>query len=244
MSRKTLAGKRIAITGGAHGVGRETALAFLAEGADIAIGDADAGAVRAIADQLTRIHGGTAVGLLLDVTDSVRFASFLACAERKLGGLDVLVNAADVMPAGPFLAESETETDRQIDVNLRAVITGTRLAAERFVRQGYGQIVNIGTAGGVPAALGVAVYSATKHGVVGLGAALDQEFAAHGVTVSTVAAGSIADAEAVADTVVACVARGLGGLITVPRARRFRPATFREALLRLLGRDPVPSGVR
>ncbi|PXX54581.1 short-subunit dehydrogenase [Nocardia tenerifensis] len=216
MSRKTLAGKRVAITGGAHGIGRETALAFLAQGADVVLGDVDMGAVRTVADQLTRAHKGTAIGLPLDVTDSARFGSFLTFAERRLGGLDVMVNAADVMPSGPFLAESAAESDRQIDVNLRAVIIGTRLAAERFAGQGQGHVVNIGTAAGVPAALGVAVYCATKHGVVGLGAALDQELSERGVIVSTVASGSLADPAAVADSVVDCVAHRRGGLISVP----------------------------
>lgn len=242
MARRTLAGKRVAITGGAHGLGRETALAFLAEGADVAIGDTDAGSVRAVADQLTRIHGGTVVGLPLDVTDSVRFASFLSGADRKLGGLDVVVNAADVMPGGPFLAESESETDYQIEVNLRAVITGTRLAAERFIAQGHGQIINIGTAAGVPAALGIAVYSATKHGVIGLGAALDYELARHGLTVSTVTSGSLADSEAVADAVVTCVVRRTGGLITVPGSRA-ATANLRATLRRLLRGRPVLSGI-
>lgn len=224
MARKTLAGKRVAITGGAHGTGRETALAFLAAGADVVIGDVDVGAVRAAADQLTRSHGGTAIGLALDITDSARFGSFLTCAERKLGGLDVVVNAADVMPSGPFLAESEAESDLQIDVNLRAVIIGTRLAAERFASQGHGQIVNIGTAAGVTAALGVAVYCATTHGVVGLGAALDQELSGKGVIVSTVASGSLADQEAVADAVIDCVTHRRGGLISVPPAGGLRAA--------------------
>ncbi|CAM4228816.1 SDR family NAD(P)-dependent oxidoreductase [Nocardia ninae] len=226
MSRKTLTGKRIAITGGAHGIGRETASAFLAEGADLVIGDVDVGAVRAVADQLGRSRDGTVVGLALDVTDSARFGSFLTYAERRLGGLDVVVNAADVMPSGPFLAESEAESDRQIDINLRAVIIGTRLAAERFASQGHGQIVNIGTVGGVTAALGVAVYCATKHGVVGLGAALDQELSGKGVTVSTVASGSLEDPAAVADSVVECVLHGRGGLISVP------PTSFLRAALR------------
>ncbi|GAA5082679.1 SDR family NAD(P)-dependent oxidoreductase [Nocardia iowensis] len=224
MSRKTLAGKRIAITGGAHGIGRETALAFLAEGAEVVIGDVDAGSVRAVAEQLGRIHGGTVVGVPLDITDSARFASFLTYTERKLGGLDVVVNAADTMPSGPFLAETEAESDRQLDINLRAVIIGTRLAAERFVSQGHGQIVNIGTVAGVTGALGVAVYCATKHGVVGLGAALDQELSELGVVVSTVAAGSVADPEAVADSVVESVLHQRGGLISVPANHGLRAA--------------------
>ncbi|MFC9433377.1 SDR family NAD(P)-dependent oxidoreductase, partial [Nocardia sp. NPDC057030] len=211
MARKALAGKRVAITGGAHGIGRETALAFLAEGADVVLGDVDVGAVRTAADQLTRSPGGTVIGLALDVTDGARFGSFLTCAERRLGGLDVVVNAADVLPSGPFLAESEAEPDLRIDVNLRAVIIGTRVATQRFVSQGHGQVVNIGTAAGVPAALGAAVYCATEHGVAGLGTALDRERSGTRVIVSTVAPGSRADQETIVDAVVDCVMHRRGG---------------------------------
>ncbi|MFE9576202.1 SDR family NAD(P)-dependent oxidoreductase [Nocardia sp. NPDC006044] len=222
MSRKTLAGKRVAITGGAHGIGRETALAFLTAGADVVLGDVDVGAVRAAAEQLGRSHGGTVIGLALDVTDGARFGSFLTCAERKLDGLDVVVNAADVLPAGLFRANSEAEPDLRIDVDLRAVTIGTRMAAERFAGRGHGQVVNIGTAAGVTAALGVAVYCATRHGVAGLGAALDQELSGTGVILSTVAPGSHADHEAVADAVVDCVRHRRGGLINVPPAGALR----------------------
>ncbi|MFI9510284.1 SDR family NAD(P)-dependent oxidoreductase [Nocardia sp. NPDC052566] len=237
MSKKALVGKRVAITGGTHGIGREAALAFLAEGADIAIGDLDPGRVRAVATQLNRIHGGTVFGLALDVTDSGRFAEFLAAADRKLGGLDVVVNAADVSPTEAFLAETERESDHQIDVNLRAVITGSRLAGARFVAQGHGHIVNIGSAAGVATALGAAVYCATKHAVIGLGTALHRGLAEQGVTVSTVAPGYVTDPEAVADAIVDCVERGRGGLVGVPPVSRFRSALLPhpDSLRRILG---------
>ncbi|WP_067841701.1 SDR family NAD(P)-dependent oxidoreductase [Nocardia lijiangensis] len=240
MSKKTLAGKRVAITGGAHGVGRETALAFIAAGAHIALGDRDTGRTRAVAEQFARMHGGTVVGLALDTTDSARFAEFLARAERKLGGLDVVVNAADAEPTGSFLSESEAESDHQIDVNLRAVVTGSRLAGRRFVEQGHGHIVNIGSAVGVTAAMGAAVYSATKHAVVGLGTALHRGLAEQGVLVSTIAPGYAPAPEMVADAIVDCVEHRRGGLVVVPPRGRFRTATpdsarLRRTMLRMLG---------
>ncbi|MFE7800062.1 SDR family NAD(P)-dependent oxidoreductase [Nocardia sp. NPDC057440] len=240
MSKKTLAGKRVAITGGTGGIGKEAALAFLAAGAEIAIGDSDAGRVRAITNQFNRVHGGTALGLPLDVTDSVRFAEFLSTAEQRLGGLDVVVNAAEILPTTSFLSEFDTDTDRQIEVNLRAVITGSRLAGARFIERGHGQIVNIGSAVGVTAALGAAVYSATKHAVVGLGTALHRGLAEQGVIVSTVAPGFEPDAEAVADAIVDCVEHQRGGLLVVPPSGWFRtavpdPVHLRYTMRRMLG---------
>lgn len=240
MPRKTLVGTRVAITGGTYGIGKEAALAFLAAGADVAIGDADTGKVRAITAQLNRIHGADAVGLPVEVTDGVCFAEFLATAERRLGGLDVVVNATDIEPTGSFLAESDHESNRQIDINLRAVITGSRLAGMRFVQQGHGHIVNIGSAIGVTAALGAAVYCATKHAVVGLGTALHRGLAEQGVLVSTIAPGYAPDPEAVADAIVDCVEHRRGGLVVVPPTGWFRtampdPAQLRQTMRRMLG---------
>ncbi|MEV0292723.1 SDR family NAD(P)-dependent oxidoreductase [Nocardia sp. NPDC050710] len=240
MPRKTLVGTRVAITGGTYGIGKETALAFLAAGADVAIGDADAGKVRAITVQLNRIHRGNMVGLPVDVTDCARFAEFLDAAEYRLGGLDVVVNAADIEPTESFLMETEWDSNRQIDTNLRAVITGSRIAGIRFVEQGHGHIVNIGSAIGVTAALGAAVYSATKHAVVGLGTALHRGLAEQGVTVSTIAPGYAPDPDMVADTIVDCVAHRRGGLVVVPPNAWFRsgmpdPVRLRLAIGRMLG---------
>ncbi|MEV4125206.1 SDR family NAD(P)-dependent oxidoreductase [Nocardia sp. NPDC049707] len=240
MPRKTLVGTRVAITGGTCGIGKEAALAFLAAGADVAIGDADAGKVRAITAQLNRIHAADTVGLPVEVTDDARFAEFLAAAEHRLGGLDVVVNAADIEPTGSFLAESDQESNRQIDTNLRAVITGSRLAGLRFVEQGHGHIVNIASAIGVTAALGAAVYCATKHAVVGLGTALHRGLAEQGVLVSTIAPGYTPDPEAVADAIVDCVEHRRGGLVVVPPTGWFRtampdPVQLRHTLWRMLG---------
>ncbi|MEV6276120.1 SDR family NAD(P)-dependent oxidoreductase [Nocardia sp. NPDC051832] len=240
MPKKTLAGTRVAITGGTYGIGKEAALAFLAAGAEVAIGDADPGKVRAITSQLNRVHGADVVGLPVDVTDGGRFAEFLEHAERRLGGLDVVVNAADVGPTGTFLTESQAESDRQIDCNLRAVITGSRLAGIRFVEQGHGHIVNIGSAIGVTASLGAAVYSATKHAVVGLGTALHRGLAEQGVIVSTIAPGYAPDPEAVADAIVDCVEHQRAGLVVVPPNGWFRtavpdPVQLRHTMRRMLG---------
>src|SRR5881227_921322 len=96
-ARRSLAGKVVAITGGARGIGRATAAALVAQGARVAIGDIDAPFAERTAQEL---RGGT-IGLPLDVTDRASFAGFLDRTEAALGPLDVLVNNAGIMPIGP-----------------------------------------------------------------------------------------------------------------------------------------------
>ncbi|WP_433667709.1 SDR family NAD(P)-dependent oxidoreductase [Nocardia sp. CA-136227] len=240
MAKQIPIGCRVAITGGARGIGRAVAQGFLAAGGRVAIGDIDGVLARRTAAELAEELGGTVVGLDLDVTDEASFAQFLAAAGEELGELDVLVNNAGIMPTGPFLEESQAISDRQIAVNLRGVVIGSRLAAARFVPRGAGQIVNIASLAGIIPVPGVAVYSATKAAVVALGDALNQEIGPHGVAVTTVTpvlvrtelasgiqrnrlqeAVAVVDPEEVAAAIVAAVARGRAGLVTVPRSTGF-----------------------
>src|SRR5262245_6376063 len=100
---KSVAGKVVAITGGARGIGKCTAQALLRRGARVAIGDLDL----PLAEQTAAELGGNAVAFELDVTDRDSFAAFLDGAEKELGPVDVLVNNAGIMPLGPFADESD-----------------------------------------------------------------------------------------------------------------------------------------
>ncbi|MGH2877823.1 MAG: SDR family NAD(P)-dependent oxidoreductase, partial [Solirubrobacteraceae bacterium] len=93
---RSLAGKVVAITGAARGIGRATAAALIAQGARVAIGDIDASLAQSAAAEL----GQGTVGLPLDVTERASFDGFLTQAEHSLGPLDVLVNNAGIMPIG------------------------------------------------------------------------------------------------------------------------------------------------
>lgn len=184
-------GKRVVITGGARGIGQATAEALVAAGARVAIGDIDKDLVQDTAARIGARFGTTVLGLPLDVTDRGSFDEFLSLANMEFGGIDVLVNNAGIMPTGAFLEETDAVTDRQIDVNVRGVILGSKLAAARFTDQGYGHIVNLGSVVGIEGAPGLAVYSATKHAVIGLGSVLRQELAGSNIVVSTIAPGFV-----------------------------------------------------
>jgi NADP-dependent 3-hydroxy acid dehydrogenase YdfG len=161
---RILAGETAAITGGARGIGRATARAFMRQGMKVAIGDVDLDAARETAAEL----GASAVALALDVTDRASFATFLDAAEAQIGPLDTLVNNAGIMQIGRFIDEDDLTARRMIDINLHGVILGTKLALERMIPRDRGHIVNISSQAGKFGAPGGATYSATKHAVIGL----------------------------------------------------------------------------
>jgi NAD(P)-dependent dehydrogenase (short-subunit alcohol dehydrogenase family) len=161
---RLLAGQSAAITGAARGIGRATAHAFLEAGMRVAIGDVDLPA----AEQTARELGPRAVALPLDVTDRDSFARFLDAAQEQVGPLDVLVNNAGIMPVGRFIDEDDLTARRTIDINLRGVILGMKLALARMIPRDRGHIVNIASQAGKFGTAGIATYSATKHAVVGL----------------------------------------------------------------------------
>ena len=105
--RRPLGCKVVAITGGARGIGKATAAAFVRKGCRVAIGDLDL----ALAEQTAAELGGGTIALPLDVTERDSFASFLDVAERELGPLDVLVNNAGIMPVAPLVEEPDDSDD-------------------------------------------------------------------------------------------------------------------------------------
>jgi NADP-dependent 3-hydroxy acid dehydrogenase YdfG len=180
--RRSLAGKVVAITGGARGIGEATARAIVAKGGKVAIGDLDV----ELAQKTAGVLGGETIALELDVTRRESFEDFLSQVEERLGPLDVIVNNAGIMPIGPFVEEDDATARRMIDINLHGVIFGTKLAIPGMVRRGSGHIVNIASTAGKGGFPGGATYCATKHAVVGLSEAVRAELRDTGVEVSVV----------------------------------------------------------
>lgn len=241
-------GKVVAITGAARGIGKATAAAFLAKGAKVAIGDLDVDLAKNAALEL----GAGKAGFQLDVSDPESFADFFDAAEAVLGQVDILVNNAGIMPTGMFLDETERTTEQMIDVNIRGVVNGSRLAARRFAARNRGHIVNIASLAGTIGEPGLATYCGTKHFVVGFTESLHRELKDQGIGVSAVLPGIIntelsggtkcpawmkriaaAEPGAVADGIVAAVEKG--------RRRVAVPAALGVVLKALTA---LPTGVR
>ena len=259
MRRASIAGKVVAVTGGARGIGLATATALHGLGAKVAIGDIDRSAVKEASSQL-----GLDVGRRLDVTDRRSFADFLDTVEQRLGPVDVLVNNAGVIAVGPAVDEPDAVTHRLLDVNLYGVILGTKLATQRMLPRGHGHIVNIASLGGVVPTEGIATYCATKHAVLGYTDTVRMENRGSGVYFSAILptltntemTAGIGHAKGLKNAEPDDVARAVIGTIAKPKSRvfvprslgalvtgqRFMPQRASEAMGRALGAGRVFSG--
>lgn len=179
------AGKTVAITGAARGIGYATARELLTRGARVVIGDRDVIALKSAVDGLSKF--GPVSGHPLDVTDRRSFEKFLSNARRDGGGqIDVLINNAGVMPIGHFVEQSAESIRSAVDVNLGGVVTGCQLVLAEMKARRSGHIINVASLAGVMAVPGQVVYAATKFAVVGLSTALADEVADDGITVTAV----------------------------------------------------------
>jgi NAD(P)-dependent dehydrogenase (short-subunit alcohol dehydrogenase family) len=252
---RSLTGKVAVVTGGGRGIGRALARALAAEGAIVAVGDLDGASAEAVAQEL----GGAHLGRALDVTDRPAYTAFLDEVERLLGPIDVLVNNAGIMPVTPLEEEDDHSVTRQLELNLHAVIHGTREAMRRMRPRGTGHILNVASLAGRSGFPYLATYCATKHGVIGLSEAVRLELRGSGVEVSVVLPGivrtelatGLADARGVKAVTPEEVAAEVISALKVPRFDIFVPRSagrivglgaalprrLREALVRVVKAD-------
>lgn len=167
----------VCVSGAARGIGKETARALAARGAEVWIGDIDI----ALAEETARELGVHAHEL--DVTDPTSFEDFLAAPGRAVS---MLVNNAGVMHVGRFVDLDLDAHIREIQVDLTGVVIGMRLALPDMIARNHGHIVNVASMAGIMTVAGVATYNATKFGVVALSRAVRAEISHTGVTISTV----------------------------------------------------------
>jgi short-subunit dehydrogenase len=181
MSKRTISGLTVVITGAGRGIGEATAELLSARGATVALGDLDTALVQGVSDRI----GNGAVGAHLDVASPESWAEFLA-AVGEVGPIDVLVNNAGIMPLGSVLKEPDAVARAIIDVNVHGIINGTKAVAPGMVDRGRGHIVNVASAVGRIAVAEGATYSASKFAAVGFSEATRAELKPQGIDVSVV----------------------------------------------------------
>lgn len=175
------------VTGAAQGLGLAIARALLDKGHRVVLADRAADIVTARAKEL----GGLAV--TVDVRDKASFAAALATTETAFGPIDILVNNAARTQARDFFAMEAEEWDDVLATNLRSVVFGCQLVGKGMMARGWGRIINLASIAGQrggPQVQG-AHYAASKAGIIGLTRYLAHQFAPRGVTVNTIAPGTI-----------------------------------------------------
>jgi NAD(P)-dependent dehydrogenase (short-subunit alcohol dehydrogenase family) len=187
---RSLAGKVVAVTGAASGIGLALARRFHAEGARLVLSDVDQGALDAALASFEDA-AGRVVAVSADVTSPASMEGLREAARAAHGGVDVVCLNAGVIATGPILSTSLESWRWLMEVNVMGVVNGVVAFGPGLVEQRAGHVVITGSASGVMNAPGLGAYGATKHAVVGLAANLQAELAPHGVGVSLLCPGMV-----------------------------------------------------
>ncbi|MBQ0868561.1 SDR family NAD(P)-dependent oxidoreductase [Streptomyces smyrnaeus] len=186
-------GRKVLVTGAGSGIGQATALRILAEGGSVVAADiAETGLEKTRA--LAAEHGTATAGLDLttvDISDEDSVREHIGAAVERLGGLDVLVNAAGILDS----RHTETMTldfwNRIIRVNLTGTFLVTRQALPALLATGEGVVVNFSSTSASFAHPYMAAYAATKGGIQSFTHAIAAEYSRRGLRAVCVAPGSI-----------------------------------------------------
>ncbi|WP_407309485.1 SDR family oxidoreductase [Pseudomonas sp. nanlin1] len=166
--------KVVLITGASSGIGEAAARLIAARGAHVVLGARRIGRLHQLVAEI-RAQGGSASACALDVTDYPAMQAFVAFAKAQHGKIDVIINNAGVMPLSPLAALKVEEWNQMLDVNVRGVLHGIAAVLPGMQAQGYGQIINISSIGGLAVSPTAAVYCATKFAVRAISDGLRQE---------------------------------------------------------------------
>jgi 3-oxoacyl-[acyl-carrier protein] reductase len=175
-------GRTAVITGGASGLGRQTARRIVAEGGRVVLWD-----VNPTALVEAQVSVGTEHVVALDISDDHAVRKAAAASEAMLGKIDILVTSAgitgDTCPVQEFSVESWR---RVIDVNLNGLFYCCREIVTAMLRNGYGRIVNVASVAGKEGNPNASAYSASKAGVIGFTKSLGKELATKGILVNSI----------------------------------------------------------
>jgi len=185
-----LTGRIALVTGGGRGIGRATAIALAAEGADVAVTARSSDQLEETAGEIRRL-GRRAEVLVCDVTHREDIDAVLAKLRASLGDPSILVNNAGIA-AGAKLADTTDELgDRSMAGNVTGAFYWTRATMPLMLKAGWGRVINIASIAAKAAAPYMVAYAASKHALLGLTRAVASEVATKGVTVNAICPGYV-----------------------------------------------------
>ena len=183
-----LAGRRALVTGGNAGIGAAMARALGLAGARVLMVARREVELNAVA-QAMRDEGIDAQALSADLVDPIATRAAAQTAEQRLGGIDILVNAAGVNLRQAFGDVTPEDWQSQIALHLGAPFFLTQSLAPGMAARGWGRIVNIASLQSYRAFANSAPYGAAKGGIVQLTRAIAQEWGGKGITCNAIGPG-------------------------------------------------------
>jgi 2-hydroxycyclohexanecarboxyl-CoA dehydrogenase len=182
---------RIAIvTGGASGMGKATAERLARDGHAVGVLDIDGTGAEAVATAIVAA-GGKAIALRCDLANRAQIEAAVAKTRVELGPVTIVVNNAALESFAPVAEVTEADWDRLMNVNLKAAFALIQIALPDMLAAGWGRVINVSAFGAQIGAPNMALYTATKGGVISMTRSMAVELGRQGITVNSVSPGFI-----------------------------------------------------
>ena len=162
------------VTGSARGIGRAIVIALAKEGCNIVVNSRTKKEVDATAKEIEELGAGV-LPVVADVSNEKDIERMVEAAMKKFGRIDILVNNAGVAVYKDFTKTGKEDWDNIIDINLKGIFLCTKAVLPIMQKRQYGRIINISSGAGKTGIAGLAVYCASKFGVIGFTEALADE---------------------------------------------------------------------
>jgi len=188
---KLLEGKTGIITGAARGIGREIALAFARNGANVAFTDMNADDNFIGLENELKSLGVNAKGYVSDASKYEASQAMVDEIAKEFGQIDILVNNAGITRDTLLMRMTEEQWDLVMNVNLKSVFNLTKAVQKYMLKQKNGSIINMSSVVGVSGNAGQANYSASKAGIIGFTKSIARELGSRNIRCNAIAPGFI-----------------------------------------------------
>ncbi|HMK33639.1 MAG TPA: 3-oxoacyl-ACP reductase family protein [Desulfomonilaceae bacterium] len=186
-----LAGKAAVVTGSSRGVGRNVALAYAKEGADVLVNySSSEGPALELVDEIRGL-GRKAVAFRADVANKAEVEAMMSAAKEHFGRLDILVNNAGFTRPNMLYKMSEEEWDAVLNAHLKGPFFCVQAAFKYFKEQNYGKVINVSSVAGLVGTVGQVNYSAAKGGILSFTKSVAREFARYNVCANVISLGIV-----------------------------------------------------
>jgi 3-oxoacyl-[acyl-carrier protein] reductase len=186
-----LSDRAAVVTGSSRGVGRNVALAFAAEGADVLVNyTSNQKAADDVVEQI-RAMGRKSFAVRADVASKAEVENMMVAAKENFGRLDILVNNAGFTRPAMLQKMTEEQWDAVLNAHLKGPFLCIQAALKYFQEQNYGKIINVSSVAGLVGTVGQVNYSAAKGGILSLTKSVARELARYNICANVISLGIV-----------------------------------------------------